>query len=267
MADCTKYQDLISAKIDGTLTAAEQAALEAHLSVCPECRALLDIYARLWSSPAPAVLPPAALQQNVMEAVRQAPIPKSPRPKMAFRCAAAAACAVLVLLAALSPRILDRGRSADLNAAPEMVNGGSDAFSQYTMENNSAPMDGGDCSPWENTSDDIADDAEISSDLDAGTDAAPTPIPSSIAPTARDDSATGTAAKAYRSVIRVSGPLPEVLLGFAQISVGDGIFHIYVDQTTAEALLAQGFTSEPALEENADTGAADILVIYESLRQ
>ena len=41
MLDCDQALELLSAKIDGALTAEESAALEEHLAACPACRALL----------------------------------------------------------------------------------------------------------------------------------------------------------------------------------------------------------------------------------
>ncbi len=38
--NCDKYLDLISARLDGELTALEEAALTAHLRECPACRAI-----------------------------------------------------------------------------------------------------------------------------------------------------------------------------------------------------------------------------------
>ena len=36
---CDKYLDMISARLDGELTPAEEAELTAHLQTCPACRA------------------------------------------------------------------------------------------------------------------------------------------------------------------------------------------------------------------------------------
>lgn len=38
--DCDRYTELISAALDGELTAAERCALDSHLAVCPECARL-----------------------------------------------------------------------------------------------------------------------------------------------------------------------------------------------------------------------------------
>ena len=42
MDRCEQYWDLISASLDGGLTAEEQARLDAHLAQCPDCRALWE---------------------------------------------------------------------------------------------------------------------------------------------------------------------------------------------------------------------------------
>lgn len=47
MADCARYVELLSARLDGELTPAEERELEAHLAVCPACRALEEQLAEL----------------------------------------------------------------------------------------------------------------------------------------------------------------------------------------------------------------------------
>ena len=61
MADCARYVELLSARLDGELTPAEERELEEHLEVCPACRALegqLSVlhgsFAALEETPAPA---------------------------------------------------------------------------------------------------------------------------------------------------------------------------------------------------------------------
>lgn len=77
MLGCEEALELISARLDGELTAAEQAGLDAHLASCPECRALQADFQKLHASLTEAAAawraqPPAGLTQDVLEAVRAA---------------------------------------------------------------------------------------------------------------------------------------------------------------------------------------------------
>lgn len=77
MTDCERAAELISAQLDGELTPAETALLEAHLEQCPSCRALQKDFQALhqvlleaasqWTAE-----PPADLTQRVLERVREA---------------------------------------------------------------------------------------------------------------------------------------------------------------------------------------------------
>ncbi|MBO4832344.1 MAG: zf-HC2 domain-containing protein [Oscillospiraceae bacterium] len=109
MPDCEKYFDLISAYIDGELTASEEAELQTHLASCSHCRAVYDALAGL-SGELRSDLeePPEDLAANVMSAVRaQCGYPlagaakeqKKRRTVIFRRTALAAACVALVILA------------------------------------------------------------------------------------------------------------------------------------------------------------------------
>ena len=68
--DCERWQARIQDRLDGTISPAEDAALEAHLAVCPECRALYDVLAALPELMAEdAAEPPAALADGVMSRI------------------------------------------------------------------------------------------------------------------------------------------------------------------------------------------------------
>lgn len=101
MADHGYYEELITARLDGELTAEESAALDAHLAVCPRCRAFRAAMEEL-SSLAEKDLapPPPELKENVMAAVRAAaPAEKKKGKLLRFpaRSIAVAAAAALVL--------------------------------------------------------------------------------------------------------------------------------------------------------------------------
>ena len=102
MESCERCTQLLSARLDGELTAREARELEAHLASCPECRALAEeleaihaAFPRLEEIPAPE-----GFAQGVMERIREEAgpkvIPLFRRPQ--FRALAGlAACAALCL--------------------------------------------------------------------------------------------------------------------------------------------------------------------------
>lgn len=102
MDSCERCTQLLSARLDGELTAREARELEAHLASCPECRALAEeleaihaAFPRLEEIPAPE-----GFAQGVMERIREEAgpkvIPLFRRPQ--FRALAGlAACAALCL--------------------------------------------------------------------------------------------------------------------------------------------------------------------------
>lgn len=70
--NCDRALELMSAALDGELTAEEQAQLQAHLEACPDCRA---VYAQMQTMDSflqeADAEPPAALHADIMHAVRQ----------------------------------------------------------------------------------------------------------------------------------------------------------------------------------------------------
>lgn len=122
MRECMDYIELISARLDGELTAGQEAELNEHLAACPACRALAEDMAALREEmPKLAVEPPADLMENVMARIRaEAPQPipfpaeqtkKTPNRKWRAWGATAAVLAV-VLLGAAALRMGGSNRSA-----------------------------------------------------------------------------------------------------------------------------------------------------------
>ena len=100
--NCDSYLELLSARLDGELTEAEERELEAHLESCPACRAagaqlaaLRTAFAGLEDIPAPQ-----DFTQDVMDRIRESepnktvPLFRRPRFKVL---AGLAACAVLAV--------------------------------------------------------------------------------------------------------------------------------------------------------------------------
>ena len=71
MRSCDEIVELISASLDGELTAAEQTALNEHIACCPACSALLDDLHTLHTAAAgwEEVPAPAGFTRRVMDAV------------------------------------------------------------------------------------------------------------------------------------------------------------------------------------------------------
>ena len=107
---CEEAAVLISARLDGALTAQEQDALDAHLALCPDCAALARSLAALSGDFAAiraetaGALPPADLTGRITDAVRAEKVVPFPakKPSPWKRWAAAAAVAVIVCAGALA---------------------------------------------------------------------------------------------------------------------------------------------------------------------
>ena len=70
MRTCAEYQELISAMLDGELTAEETAEVEAHIASCPECAAMYEAFAAVSGMEAAEV--PDTLHEAVMTKVTAA---------------------------------------------------------------------------------------------------------------------------------------------------------------------------------------------------
>lgn len=68
---CDNYLELISARLDGELTAREEADLTAHLDTCPACRAAADQLSSLHSALGELEVPaPAQLNASVLRSIQ-----------------------------------------------------------------------------------------------------------------------------------------------------------------------------------------------------
>ena len=70
MRTCAEYQELISAMLDGELTAEETAEVEAHIAVCEECKAMYEAFAAVSGMETAEV--PDTLHEKVMTKVTAA---------------------------------------------------------------------------------------------------------------------------------------------------------------------------------------------------
>ncbi len=113
---CERHREQIDALVDGTLGAADRAALEAHLATCPECRELADDLrairrtaeglpelsppARAWAAISARLEPPVAVIRPVSASWRQ-------------RLGVPLAIAALLLAAVAITMVMRRVRSGD----------------------------------------------------------------------------------------------------------------------------------------------------------
>ena len=120
MTDCTEYEVLLSARLDGELTRSESARLDAHLAACPSCQALAaQLEALRAELEGMNPVPPASLAKNVMEQVRNEaktiPFPAKPAPKKHLARYGAFAAALALVIAGGSFLAADRfGASSDM---------------------------------------------------------------------------------------------------------------------------------------------------------
>ena len=103
MNSCEKYQEYISAYIDGQLSDELTEELMQHLSICPDCAEMFETYKSLFSD-GEMVQPPKELVASVMESISSLPVPdekRSSSDKAKIRriagLVAAAACIAIVI--------------------------------------------------------------------------------------------------------------------------------------------------------------------------
>lgn len=132
MRSCDEIAELISASLDGQLTADEQTALDEHIARCPACSALLDDLRALHTAAADweEVPAPAGFVQTVMGAIAAETAPKKADNVIPFtpkKAAArvwkkwglsAAAIAIVVLGAVSAPSLMGNFSAKDA-AEPE----------------------------------------------------------------------------------------------------------------------------------------------------
>lgn len=134
MTACEKYQELISAMLDGELTEIECKAVQAHIALCDRCRAMYEIFAGMDVILAETEEIPAALHENIMAGVKQAAAVKKRSGKIYYfrRAAAAAACFVVLVGAAFATRELTPGRNdISMKSAPRAPAGEDSTMEMY----------------------------------------------------------------------------------------------------------------------------------------
>lgn len=95
--NCEEYTDLFSGHLDGQNSQAEEQALQAHLDVCPRCRALLNELEQTDRLVAEVPAPPENLTAAIMTKVRVKKRRKKPLYRYFLPAATLASAAILAL--------------------------------------------------------------------------------------------------------------------------------------------------------------------------
>ena len=148
MRSCDEIAELISASLDGQLTADEQTALEEHIARCPACSALLDDLRALhtaaadWEEvPAPdgfaasvmaAVAAESAAKQN--DKVIPFPAKKAKRSHWKGWTVSAAAIAIVVLGAVSAPSLMGNFAAKDAAMEMDMSYARNDSLAECQMD-------------------------------------------------------------------------------------------------------------------------------------
>lgn len=128
---------LLDAFVDGELTAAEMAEVQAHLAECPDCQAYVDdaLAIRADFPTAESTELPADFTDHIMQAVAKTPQSR-PKTQPWGKLAAAAACLALIVLVQYGAGLSSRNTSneaaaytADCAAAESTVERSADASS------------------------------------------------------------------------------------------------------------------------------------------
>lgn len=142
MMDCEKAQELISLLLDGELPAEDEKAVREHIGRCEECRAMYEAFAAVSGAMrAETAGVPAALHESIMNGVRAAKMQRSGLLVRLRPYAAAAACLVVVLGAALALTRGGMGLSASDNgmAADGMARQRSPGTAAVEPQDNEGP--------------------------------------------------------------------------------------------------------------------------------
>ncbi len=118
MKYCTEYAALLDLFVDGELTAAEMADVQAHLDTCPGCRAYVEdaLEIRAAFPEVEDVEVPAGFAEGVMARIAAAPVKKQVRKNRLLKTVMPlAACLAVVIMVQKSPS-LDKANGALFSA-------------------------------------------------------------------------------------------------------------------------------------------------------
>ena len=137
MCNCERAQELISAYIDGEITAGEKAELDEHVAGCKDCADMLAVYSEISRAMAEDVEPPASLRKSVMSGVREINAERKPKKaKIVWLRWVSAAAAVAIVSFVGVRAIMPKGADS---AAPMLKAANANDSVEYSI--NSAPAE------------------------------------------------------------------------------------------------------------------------------
>lgn len=137
MCNCERAQELISAYIDGEITAGEKAELDEHVAGCKDCADMLAVYSEISRAMAEDVEPPASLRESVMSGVREINAERKPeKAKIVWLRWVSAAAAVAIVSFVGVRAIMPKGADS---AAPMLKAANANDSVEYSI--NSAPAE------------------------------------------------------------------------------------------------------------------------------
>lgn len=140
MSGCEKYQELISAMLDGELSTEKTVELSVHLARCPECRAMYEAFSAMREANEDDMQDmPAGLHDRIMTGVR-AEAKRKKRGIMTYLrpYVSAAACVAVIIAAVLAVRgtgIIGGGTGS---SAPAAANAAEPELYSYAMDTSGA---------------------------------------------------------------------------------------------------------------------------------
>ena len=142
--DCTRYEELMSAALDGELSTGERRELDRHLAECPACAALFSELGEQCAALRELDCPfPDGLHNQILENLpgqNAAPAKVSVHKTLHWRWAAVAACLVLVMAAAVRALPMLSGQSC-VSAPPTDIAGEPMADGDMSDEDGELPAD------------------------------------------------------------------------------------------------------------------------------
>ncbi|MBQ6755571.1 MAG: zf-HC2 domain-containing protein [Oscillospiraceae bacterium] len=137
MCNCERAQELISAYIDGEITAGEKAELDEHVAGCRDCADMLAVYSEISRAMAEDVEPPASLRESVMSGVREINAERKPKKaKIVWLRWVSAAAAVAIVSFVGVRAIMPKGADS---AAPMLKAANANGSVEYSI--NTAPSE------------------------------------------------------------------------------------------------------------------------------
>jgi len=257
MKYCNDYAALLDLFVDGELTPAEMADVQAHLDGCPGCRAYVDdaLAMRAAFPDVEDTVVPEGFAQRVMEAVAAAPAAKPARKKTPWLKVAMplAACLAVVLVLQNGP-ISGSGMPGNGKAKTESA----PAAAAETAAEAPAAAAPREMAPALTTADTAMEEAKAEEETTAETGAAP-----EMMYAAKTTAASLHDGCEFAARLEVPAEAARFLEGFSPTEETDAAFHYHL--TEAEASILQGQLSHAGItyiaEEGVNTDTDTILVV------